>query len=290
MLSYFGGDISKFQSGESIDIAGLDGSERHFFYCSYVYYNGVLYAREPEEQKPPRFASEPVISGISEDGFTASINIIPEYANENDICSSEDIYRIIREDGKWKIDSIEDGEYIKGDAISAVECFFEYLDEYNDLDLDGYTYDAINLSVTDYDKNANECRVSGTIKDINGNDAVEIDAHIDLEKNEVIDIDITRLTERDESLKRKSVLWREELYKVARAVQKYIEEDDAYNVPGLDTDYRNIYTKIYEYDEASGCCTAHAEVYDTGGNTVYDWNVSVDLNSETVLSAEALSF
>lgn len=284
--SYLGGDVSKFRSGDSIDTAAEDDITSHYFFCPYVEYDGALYAVSSGEKEVQQFITDPEITDISADGFTASMYYIPEYDAENTTYGCEMIFKIIREDDTWKLESIDYGTYAEGEANSLIVCYLEDKEEYYDLDIDN----GISLKVSEYDKESKKCRIDGIIKDLNGNDAIEINAHADLGNFEIIDIDITRLREHDENLKRASALWREELYKVSRAVKKYVEENEEYSGMGLDTDYKNIYAKIYEYDESTGICTAHTFVRDSSGEPALDWLVSVDMNTETVLSAEEHSY
>lgn len=282
ITSYLGGDVSEYLSGVSVDLASLSPEVYHYFFCKYIEYEGKLYALEPDVSDLPKIMSDPVITDITSDSFTASVFMLPEYASGDEKYGAENIFKIIREDGTWKIDQIETGYDVEFDASVTVRDYLGNKEEYNDLDIDN----VISLTVTEFDESADTCKASGVIKDINGTDAIEVTADVDLKRHEVINADITRLNEYDGTLKRASVLWKEELYKVARAVQKYVESSDEFKDMDLNTDYKNIYTKIYDYDEASGSCTGHAQVDDKKGRTVLDWFVTVDLNSETMLSYE----
>ena len=184
------------------------------------------------------------------------------------------------EDGNWKIDSIDTGMMPEYEAFIAIQCYLETYDEYNDIDIN-----EINATITDFDEESGTFRAEAVIKDVAGNDAIKVIA--DVSNYSAIDASVTRLREKDETLKRPDVLWRENyLDKMARAVIKYIEENEEYKNMNLDLDIKHVYTKVYDYDDATGTCSGHATIQRTDGNDALDWYIGVDLNTETVTSCQ----
>ena len=288
LVGYLGGDTSEYPSGSSIDVAQFrEDDANRIGFSNYIMYNGALYSRVNvvESAHKPKFSTEPKVYNLKADSFTISRYILMPYAKEYWKYGEERIYNVVLEDGEWKIDSIDTGLEVEYSAAAAIQCYFEHKEEYNDVDI--MNNNDINAEITEFDENTKKSKAHAVLKDINGNDAVEITADIDVEKFEVIDAEVTRLNERDESLKRPDVLWRENyLDKMARAVVKYIENNDEYKDMNLDLDIDHIYTKVYECDDNAGTCTGHATVNGLNGSSGLDWYVAVDLNTETVTSCQ----
>ena len=62
----------------------------------------------------------------------------------------------------------------------------------------------------EYDEENKTSRVHAVLHDVNGVDAIDVTADIDLNSVKVTSADITRLNEYDGTLKRPSVIWAEE--------------------------------------------------------------------------------
>jgi hypothetical protein len=285
LVGYLGGDASAYPSGSSIDVAQFrEADDNRIGFSNYIMYNGALYSRSGADisNTGARFSSEPKVYNLTADSFTISRYILMPFAKENWKYGEEKIYNVVLEDGAWKIDSLEVGIQVEYSAWSAIQCYFEKKEEYNDINISDFTVD-----ITEFDEASNKCKAHAVLNDANGVEAVEITADIDVEGNNVIDAEVTRLNERDESLKRPDVLWRENyLDKMARAVVKYIENNDQYKDMKLDLDIDHIYTKVYECDDNAGTCTGHATVNGLNGSSGLDWYVAVDLNTETVTSCQ----
>ena len=278
---YYGGDISAYPSGSDIDLAAMREDDDSFIYLdgNYVMYNGSLYTAG-NRWETPYFNDEieTKVSDLSAESFTFSRYIINPLYDSNVKYGMEKIYKMVLEDGKWKIDCIDTGAQVEVSASSAIKNYLYDNSDFNEIDVE-----KLECILTDFDEAKKTCKAHGICKDIIGDDAIEIDAEIDVEAYELINIEVNRLKEVDRSLKRPDVLWRENyLDRMARAVKKYIESSDEYKDMDLDLELDHIYTKVYDYDDSAGTCTGHAMVISKNNDISLDWYVGVDLNSETV--------
>lgn len=213
--SWLGGDVSMFEVGGDVDLhhENSDWSSAGYSINNgvFVEYNGELYVN-PRYCEALEYTSDAVVKEIGENSFTAS-RYIKEPFIPNAKYGSELILQIVLENDEWKIDSIETGAQVEYLTAIGIQCYLENKPEYYDIDIDCGDITAY-LEVTEYDEENQTCSAHAVLRDVNGEEAIEITAEViinALNSNVAVkSADITRLNEYDGTLKRPSVLWAEQ--------------------------------------------------------------------------------
>lgn len=215
LVSYFGGDVSMFEVGGDVDLDDADTERQIAAYSInggiFIEHNGELYVN-PRYCEALEYTSDAVVKEIGENCFTAS-RYIKEPFIPNAKYGSELILQIVLENDEWKIDSIETGAQVEYLTAIGIQCYLENKPEYYDIDIDCGDITAY-LEVTEYDEENQTCSAHAVLRDVNGEEAIEITAEViinALNSNVAVkSADITRLNEYDGTLKRPSVLWAEQ--------------------------------------------------------------------------------
>lgn len=140
--------------------------------------------------------------------------VIPPYtAYGNMKYGEEKIYTIVRNNSEWKIDFVDTGAQVEYNSAIGIQWYLERRPEYNDIDIIDFGHIMSCIEVTSYDYEKGIATVHGVLRDINGNDAIEITATCAVSKDSygVSSAEITRLNEYDGTLKRPSVIWAEKV-------------------------------------------------------------------------------
>lgn len=215
LLSWLGGDVSMFEVGGDVDLDDADAERMNAAYDVnngvFVEYNGELYVK-PRYFEALEFTSDAVVKEIGENSFTASRYVREPYI-PNAKYGSEKILQIILENDEWKIDSIETGTQVEYFTAIGIQCYLEDKPEYYDIDIDCGDITAY-LEVTEYDEEKQTCSAHAVLRDVNGEEAIEMTAEVIVNASNsnvaVKSAEITRLNEYDGTLKRPSVLWAEQ--------------------------------------------------------------------------------
>lgn len=214
VVSYLGGDASGFENGSKVDLYIPDPEDdSKFDYTAhringgfYIDYNGELYLR-PHDDWGEHYTSEPVIVENSEDRIVVSRYI--DYNMQHEQYGTQKLFTLVLQNGEWKIQSIGTGMQPEYLSSIAIQCYLEDRAEYNDINIDCGDIMA-PLEMLEYDEENKTSRVHAVLHDVNGVDAIDVTADIDLNSVQVTSADITRLNEYDGTLKRPSVIWAEE--------------------------------------------------------------------------------
>lgn len=215
LISWLGGDVSMFEVGGDVDLhhENSDWSSAGYSINSgvFVEYNGELYVN-PIYCEALEYTSDAVVKEIGENSFTASRYVREPYI-PNAKYGEEKILQIVLENDEWKIDSIETGTQVEYLTAIGIQCYLENKPEYYDIDIDCGDITAY-LEVTEYDEENQTCSAHAVLRDVNGEEAIEITAEVLINANNsnvaVKSADITRLNEYDGTLKRPSVIWAEQ--------------------------------------------------------------------------------
>ncbi|MCR4795259.1 MAG: hypothetical protein K5898_08855 [Ruminococcus sp.] len=211
ILSWLGGDISKFEVGSKVDISP-DGEETRDNQAMsvnnalYVEYNGQLYVNdwsiEPHQIGRGKFIekynSDPKITDKSEDCIQVSRYCKVNYVDwDNFKYGEEKQFYIYLVNGEWKIGAVNIGVRPEYDAAVAIYYDSQGNTDYNDINFDCDEFMS-RLELIDYNEETHISKVHVILHDMNGNDAAEITAEVNLDNNsdsyyKVISKDITRL-------------------------------------------------------------------------------------------------
>lgn len=215
LLSWLGGDVSMFEVGGDVDLDDADAERMNAAYGInggvFIEYNGELYVK-PRYCEALEFTSDAVVKEIGENSFTASRYVREPYI-PNAKYGSEKILQIILENDEWKIDSIETGTEVEYLTAIGIQCYLEDKPEYYDIDIDCGDITAY-LEVTEYDEEKQTCSAHAVLRDVNGEEAIEMTAEVivnALNSNVAVkSADIVRLNEYDGTLVRPEVLLRDD--------------------------------------------------------------------------------
>lgn len=217
VVSYLGGDASRFENGSKVDLyipdpeddSTVDYTAHGINGGVYIDYNGSLYVtpRAAQHGWDEHYTSEPVIVENSEDKIVVSRYINNNIRNEQ--YGIQKLFTLVLQNGEWKIQSIGTGMQPEYLSSIAIQCYLEDRAEYNDINIDCGDIMA-PLEMLEYDEENKTSRVHAVLHDVNGVDAIDVTADIDLNSVKVTSADITRLNEYDGTLKRPSVIWAEE--------------------------------------------------------------------------------
>ena len=215
LTCWLGGDVSKYASGSRIDLQSNgdfyleEGNWDEVAYAinnsMYIEYNGELYVADFATEMPAHYwrqkalnsyTSEPVVTETTDNSFTVSRFMkqgFKEY--ENVKYGDEKVFHIILDNGEWKITSIRLGICPESASAFAIQNYLAENEEYHDIDYDCADIFS-NIEITDLDEENKKCKVHGILHDLNGNDAIEINADVDIDNDagsRVTSVDITRL-------------------------------------------------------------------------------------------------
>ena len=215
LTSWLGGDVSKYASGSRIDLQSNgdfyleEGNWDEVAYAListiYVEYNGQLYVKEGAKYSTEywsvpvtsSYTSEPVVTDITDNSFTVSRYIKENYPTSKNVqYGTERVFGFILDNGEWKITSIRQGLCPESASAIAIQSYLAENEEYHDIDYDCADIFS-NIEIIDLDAENKKCKVHGVLHDFNGNDAIEINADVDLDPHVgtdgLISADITRL-------------------------------------------------------------------------------------------------
>lgn len=217
MVGYLGGDASRFENGSKVDLyipdPEDDSTVDYTAHCInsgvYIDYNGSLYVtpRAAQYDIGEHYTSEPVIVENSEDKIVVSRYI--DYDMRNEQYGIQKLFTLVLQNGEWKIQSIGIGMQPEYSSSIAIQSYLEHKPEYYDIAIDNGDIEH-PLEMLEYDEENKTSRVHAVLHDVNGVDAIDVTADIDLNSVKVTSADITRLNEYDGTLKRPSVIWAEE--------------------------------------------------------------------------------
>jgi hypothetical protein len=221
MINWLGGDVSKFAVGSNVDLrpsGNRDEADEEAFalhIANFIDYNGELYSRG--ERGKREYSTEPMVISTEEDKCVVTRYFMPDYVYaDNYKYGAEMVFTLVSENGEWKIESTEEGTQPEYLTFAAVQCYVEKDHEYDDIDLgEGDEKYATrrpvltSLEISDYDFENKTARIHAILHDMAGVDAAEIEADIDYNTVTLSNVNLKRLKDYDETLKRPSVIWKE---------------------------------------------------------------------------------
>lgn len=223
MVNWLGGDVSKFEVGSNVDLRpsgnrdddAVDEEAFALHIANYIDYNGELYSRG--ERGKREYSTEPMVISAEEDKCVVTRYFMPDYVYaDNYKYGVEMVFTLVSENGEWKIESAEAGTQPEYLTFAAVQCYVEKDHEYDDIDLgEGDEKYATrrpvltSLEISDYDFENKTARIHAVLHDMADVDAAEIEADIDYNTVTLSNVNLKRLKDFDETLKRPSVIWKE---------------------------------------------------------------------------------
>lgn len=223
MVNWLGGDVSKFEVGSNVDLRpsgnrdddAVDEEAFALHIANFIDYNGELYSRG--ERGKREYSTEPMVISAEEDKCVVTRYFMPDYVYaDNYKYGVEKVFTLVSENGEWKIESIETGTQPEYLTFAAVQCYVEKDHEYDDIDLgEGDEKYATrrpvltSLEISAYDFENKTARIHAVLHDMADVDAAEIEADIDYNTVTLSNVNLKRLKDFDETLKRPSVIWKE---------------------------------------------------------------------------------
>lgn len=220
MVNWLGGDVSKFEVGSKVDLRPSGDSDEaddeafDLHIANYIDYNGELYFSGESDKS--EYSTEPMIVSADEEKCVVSRYVMENYYyGDNTVYGAEKLFTLVNENGEWKIESIKTGVQPEYLTFIAVQCYVMEDHEYDDINL-GEEYDKVSrrpvltsLEISDYNFENKTARIHAVLHDTANVDAAEIDADIDYNTVTLSNVDLRRLKDFDETLKRPSVIWKE---------------------------------------------------------------------------------
>ncbi len=226
MVNWLGGDVSKFEVGSNVDLRpsgnrdddAVDEEAFALHIANYIDYNGELYiSKFSIERDKIKYSTEPMVISAEEDKCVISRYVMENYYyGDNAKYGAEKLFTLVRENGEWKIERVETGAQPEYLTYIAVQCYVMEDHEYDDINL-GEEYDKstarrpvlTSLEISDYDFENKTARIHAVLHDMADVDAAEIEADIDYNTVTLSNVNLKRLKDFDETLKRPSVIWKE---------------------------------------------------------------------------------
>ena len=198
---WLGGDISKYESGSKVNVCPetydvWDEAAKAVNYAKYVEYKGDLYVAERREKVDslylnPVFTLGPIIKDITESSFSA---IVFRKTEDYDSIKygTKETFNFVLENGEWKINNLTFGESPEMDSSGALIRYLRDHQEYSDICRDFPDVEPF-IEIVEYDIDARTCKIHGVLHNMNGEDAIDVTADIDLNNPTVTSADIKRI-------------------------------------------------------------------------------------------------